>query len=153
VRHETVTRAELLGFMRASRFAVEASVSEEGAPQAAVIGIAVTDQFELVFDTLESTRKAQNLRRNPRIALAIGGAGDGQERTVQLEGVADEPTGGDRQRLQQVYFAQFPDDPSRLGWVGLIYVRVRPTWLRHSDFRRDPPEIVELDAAGLEKLR
>ena len=148
-----MTRAELLGFMRASRFAVEASVSGEGAPQAAVIGIAVTDQFELVFDTLDSTRKAQNLRRNPRIALAIGGAGDGQERTVQLEGVADEPTGDDRQRLQQIYFAQFPDGPTRLGWAGLIYVRVRPTWLRHSDFRRDPPEIVELDAAGLAGLR
>jgi hypothetical protein len=64
------------------------------------------------------------------------------------EGVADEPTGGDRQRLQLVYFAQFPDGPSRLGWAGLIYVRVRPTWLRHSDFRRDPPKIVEVDARG-----
>jgi len=43
-------------------------------------GVGVTDQFEIVFDTLASTRKAQNLRRNPRIALVIGGWTPGDER-------------------------------------------------------------------------
>jgi hypothetical protein len=26
-----------------------------------------------------------------------------------------------------------------------VYVRVRPTWIRFSDFNRDPPTIVEFD--------
>ena len=43
-----------------------------------------------------------------------------------------------------------PDGPDRLSWPGLIYVRVRPTWLRYSDYSRDPVEIVEL---GAEELR
>jgi hypothetical protein len=32
-------------------------------------------------------------------------------------------------------------------------VRVRPTWLRFSDFRADPPVIVERDAGALAALK
>jgi hypothetical protein len=31
-----------------------------------------------------------------------------------------------------------------LAWPGITHVRVRPTWVRVSDFTRDPPNIVEL---------
>lgn len=144
-----MTPVALLDFLRRHRLAVQASVSATGRPQAAVVGIAVTDKFEIVFDTLESTRKAQNLRRNRRLALVIGGLDAGDERTVQYEGVADEPSGEELERLKSVYYAVFPDGPSRLGWPGLVYVRVRPTWVRYSDYNVDPPEIVELGAAEL----
>src|SRR5439155_24498926 len=86
----TLTRDELLRFMSTQRLAVQSSVSAAGAPQAAVVGIAVSDQFGIIFDTLASTRKVPNLRANPRIAFVIGGLTDGDERTVQYEGVADE---------------------------------------------------------------
>jgi hypothetical protein len=140
---------ELLEFLRLHRLALEASVSGAGAPQAAVVGFAITDQFEIVFDTLESTRKAQNLRSHPTIALVIGGLVGGDERTVQYEGVADEPSGAELDRLRKVYYAAYPDGPSRLNWPGLIYVRTRPTWIRYSDYNRDPPEIVEFLAEQL----
>lgn len=139
----------LLDFMRRYRLAVQSSVTESNAPQAAVVGFAVTDRFEIVFDTLKSTRKAQNLRRNDKLALVIGGVTDGDERTVQYEGIADEPTGAELERLKQVYYRVYPDGPSRLGWPGLIYVRVRPMWLRYSDYSRDPPLIVEFEGGEL----
>jgi hypothetical protein len=139
----------LLEFLRLHRLAIEASVSAAGAPQAAVVGFAITDQFEIVFDTLESTRKAQNLRCHPKIAFVIGGAVGGDERTVQYEGVADQPSGAELDRLRKVYYAAYPDGPDRLGWPGLIYVRTRPTWVRYSDYNRHPPEIVEFRAEQL----
>ena len=139
----------LLEFLRFHRLAVHATVSPVGAPQAAVVGFAVTDQFEIVFDTLESTRKAQNLRRDPRVALVIGGMVAGDERTVQLEGIADEPAGAELDRLKRVYYSAYPDGPSRLAWAGLIYVRVRPTWVRFSDYTRDPIAITEFGAEHL----
>ena len=148
----------LLDFLRSHRLAVEASVSPTGAAQAAVVGFAISDQFEIVFDTLESTRKAQNLRQNPKIALVMGGltapgmpgaAGINDERTVQYEGIADEPSGPEPEQLKQVYYAAYPDGPSRLSWPGLIYVRVRPTWLRYSDYTLDPPAIIEYGAGEL----
>jgi general stress protein 26 len=133
----------LLDFLRQHRLAVQASVSENESPQAAVVGYAVTDKFEIIFDTLDSTRKAHNLRKNPKVALVIGGLSDGEERTVQYEGVADEPSGEELERLKKVYYEAYPDGPSRLSWPGLIYVRVKPTWIRYSDFSVDPPEIEE----------
>ena len=33
--------------------------------------------------------------------------------------------------------------PDRQLWPGLTYVRIRPTWLRFSNFNQNPPEIVE----------
>lgn len=133
----------LLEFLRQHRLAVEASVSPTDWPQAAVIGFAVTDQFEIVFDTLASTRKAKNFRQNPKLALVIGGLTADDERTVQYEGMADEPKGDELERLKAVYYRAYPDGPSRLTWPGLIYVRVRPLWIRYSDYKINPPQIVE----------
>jgi general stress protein 26 len=142
-------KSQILAFMRAHRLAVQATASTDGAPQAAVVGFAVSDRFEIVFDTLASTRKAQNIRANSRVAFVIGGLKGSDERTVQYEGVADEPAGAELERLKSLYYAVFPDGPDRLSWPGLIYVCVRPTWLRYSDYTRDPAEIVEL---GVEEL-
>jgi general stress protein 26 len=144
MRHE-----QILDFMRGYRYAVEASVSPSGGAQAAVVGIVVTDDFEIFFDTLTETRKAQNLRRNRAIALVIGGTAGGDERSVQYEGIVDEPEGAELERLQTLYFRRFPDGIERQSWPGLIYLRARPTWVRYSDFSREPPEIVELDAQQL----
>jgi hypothetical protein len=138
------TRADILEFMRRYSLAVQASVSLVGAPQAAVVGFIVTDDFEVVFDTVDTTRKVVNLRRNARCALVIGGMTNGEERTVQLEGITDEPTGADLERLKELYFARFPDGRDRQSWPGLTYMRVRPQWLRFSDFNESPPAITEL---------
>src|SRR5437016_10340572 len=86
-------RSEVLAFLRSNKWAVQASTSEAETPQAAVVGFAVTDAFEIVFDTLESTRKAKNLHANPSIAFVIVGLLDGDERTVQYVGTADFPQG------------------------------------------------------------
>lgn len=138
-----MTRAEILAFMQSHSLAVQASVSAVGAPQAAVVGFIVTDDCEVVFDTVDTTRKIVNLRRNARCALVIGGMVNGDERTVQLEGIADEPTGTDLDRLKELYFVRFPDGRDRQHWPGLTYIRVRPQWLRFSDFNQSPPAIAE----------
>jgi len=78
-----MNREALLTFLRLHRWAIEATSTLSGEPQAAIIGIAVTDDLELVFDTLSSSRKSGNLRANPRIALVIGGWNDADPRTVQ----------------------------------------------------------------------
>ena len=145
----SITTADVLAFLRKHRLAVQASRSPGESVQAALVGIAVTDSLEIVFDTLTSTRKTQNLRRSPHIALVIGGWSDRDERTVQYEGIADEPTGVELDRVKSAYFATWPDGPSRANWPGLTYIRVRPTWIRYSDFGQDPPLIVEFSGDQL----
>lgn len=148
-----MTRAELLRFMRVERHATVASVSATGAPQAALVGVVVSDDFEIFFDTLETTRKAANLRARAGAAVVLGSVAADAQVTVQVEGIADEPRDIDLERLKTLYFERFIDGPARQAWKGLIYVRIRPTWLRVSDYRPNPPLIVELDTAGLEALK
>ena len=147
-----MTPVDLLQFLRLHRWAVEASVSAQQAPEAALIGFAVTDQFEIVFDTIVSTRKVQNLRANPHVALVIGGWGQ-DARTVQLEGVVDEPTGAELDRLTRAYVAVFPEGLTGQQLPGLVYFRVRPTWVRYSDYNQQPPFVMEFSADTLKALR
>jgi hypothetical protein len=133
-----MTPISLLAFLRKHRFAV-ASTVRDGAPQAALVGIAVTDTLDIVFDTVTSSRKYANVLADPRIAL-VAGWDYGQ--TVQVEGVADLPSGEVLAACKDAYFAVWPDGRER--WPDIAYVRVRPRWARFSDYSKAPPQIEQL---------
>ena len=139
-----MTRSQLIRFVQRQRLGVVSSLGPDGAPQSAVVGIATSDAGEIVFDTLGTSRKAGNLRRDPRASLVVWE----NERTVQLDGLADEPSGAELDRLREVYFAAYPDGRERLAWPDLTHFRIVPTWGRFSDFEAlDGPLIVEFDLA------
>lgn len=137
--------ADIKSFVDTHRWAIEASSTADGKPQAAIIGIAMTDRLEVVFDTLSTSRKAANLRENPRLAMVIGGWDDDDPRTLQLDGDIDFPQGDELKRLTDAYYAVFPDGTTRLEWPELVYVRLTPRWARFSDYLAEPPVIEELD--------
>ncbi len=144
-----MTPRELVKFIDRHSLAIQASSSAiSGAPQAAVVGVVVTDRLELFFDTVDSSRKCQNLRRDPRVALVIGWDDD---QTVQYEGIADEPHRTELDHLQSLYFARFPEGPTRQTWPGIAYFRVRPTWVRYADFREGDPRVVEFTEQDFER--
>jgi hypothetical protein len=131
---------ELFRFMSGCKLGVLGTIGPEGDPQSALVGIAVTSDLEIVFDTVMSSRKYGNLVARPRCSFALGWSG---EQTVQYEGVAGELGGDERARYQRVYFEAWPDGPTRLDWPGIVYFVVRPRWIRYSDFDRNPPLIQE----------
>jgi general stress protein 26 len=141
-----MTRAELLAYLRTSKYGVISTIGPTGEPQAALVGVAFSDGLEVIFDTMASTRKAQNLARDARMALVVGGT---DEQTAQIEGLADIVAGVDRERLLGVYLAAFPEGRDRLAWPGILHIRLRPTWIRHSDYRGAAPAIVEWDSRAL----
>lgn len=128
-----MTKSELLQYIRKYRGGIIATQSSSGNPQAAYVAFAVSDQLELVFDTVNSSRKYQNLQHSANVAVVIGGW-DGSETTLQYEGIADEPQGEELQQIREVYFDAFPDGRDRLKWDGITHIRVKPTWIRYSDF-------------------
>jgi hypothetical protein len=140
-----MTKAGLFTFMAGHKLGVLGTISPEGAPQSALVGIAVTRELEIIFDTVASSRKYANLLANPAASFVIGlGDRSTGEVTVQFEGQAFQPTGAELARYQQVYFAAWPDGPDRLSWPGIAYFVVRPKWIRYSDFDQRPPLIEEL---------
>ncbi len=135
-----MTRTELYGLMAAHKLGVLGYLSEQGTPRSALVGIAVTPELEIIFDTVSSSRKYGDLLANPAASLVIGWK---DEVTVQYEGQAFQPMGADLARYQQVYFQAWPDGPERLSWPGIAYFVVSPRWIRYSDFDRRPPLIEE----------
>ncbi len=135
-----MTRMELFRFLSGHRLGVLGSVSGEGRPESALMGIAVTEQLEIVFDTLATTRKYRNLMADGRASFVVGWEG---ETTVQFEGEAFLPEGEELERYKRIYFAIWPDGLSREGWPGITYVVIRPRWIRYSDFAQRPPRVEE----------
>jgi general stress protein 26 len=135
-----MTEADLLQFIQSHKLGVLSALSSSGTPQSALMGIAVTPGFEIIFDTLKTSRKYPNLISNPRCSFVIGWAG---EVTVQFEGEAREVTGTELPQYKQIYFQTWPECRTHESWPGIVYFVVRPKWIRYSDFDQNPPLIQE----------
>jgi general stress protein 26 len=127
-------------FIQARKLAVISTTSSSGDPQSALVGIAVSPQLHIVFDTVKSSRKYANLKADPRISLVVGWDA---EITVQYEGIANEPDGEALQHAQQIYFQTWPDGRARQQWPGITWFYVTPRWIRYSDF--DTGQIEEMN--------
>ncbi len=131
-----MTQADLHLFIAQSKLGVLSTLAKTSAPQSALVGIAVTPNLEIVFDTVKNSRKYPNLIAEPRCSFVIGWVG---EQTVQYEGEATELQGKELKRCQDVYFQAWPDCQTHLAWPGIVYFVVRPRWIRYSDFDQNPP--------------
>jgi|ERR1700748_116762 hypothetical protein len=111
-----------------------------GGPSLPWLELPLHQRFEIIFDTVKSTRKYPNLVSRHQCSFVLGWAG---EKTVQYEGDAQELSGSELNRCQTVYFQAWPDGPDRLKWPGTVYFVVKPSWIRYSDFDHSPPLIQE----------
>jgi len=64
-----VTREQFVELVRAQPRGVVATVGPDGAPQAALVDFAVTDDGHLVFDSASDARKIDNIRADARVAV------------------------------------------------------------------------------------
>lgn len=135
-----MNRTDVYSFMSQCRYGVLSSISASGAPQSALMGIAITPGLEIVFDTIKSSRKFANLTTRPECSFVVGW---GREQTVQYEGIAVELAGEERERCLETYFAVWPECKEHLNWQGIAHFIVRPRWVRYSDFAQAPPLIAE----------
>lgn len=78
------------------------------APPAAIVGVIVTEQCEVFFDVLGTSRKAQNVPFNTSATLVTGPAAAGSAQAVQPEGVVDEPRGADTSSAFSHLFRRVP---------------------------------------------
>jgi len=123
-------RRGLVEFVRAHRDGVLSTLGPDGAPQSAYLALTATDDGELVLDARAVSRKVANLRADPRVAVVVGG-NDGA--TLQCEGVADVPSGTDREACAAAYAEAFPQFAGSLADPAIVVVRIRLTWARFGD--------------------
>ena len=138
-----MTLEEVFDIAKTKRYLVVSTVNESGAPEAALMGFALTQAKEVVFDTLSTSRKAVNLARNPAAALVIGWD---ENISLRMEGVARRPVGDDLASAKAAYFGQWPDGRARENWPNIAYVVVQPKWIRYSNYAAGPPVVEEFTA-------
>ncbi len=126
---------EVFGIVRRKRFAVVSTVHDSGAPESALVGFALTDRNEVVFDTLGSSRKAVNIAKRPAAALVIGWEND---ISIQIEGAARRPQGDDLAYAKAAYFREWPDGRARENWPDIAYIVVKPEWVRYANYAGAP---------------
>lgn len=119
----------MVAFIRAVGMAVLATASPDGRPEAALVGVAVTDSGELVVDILGDARKLANIERNDQVALVIGWG----DVSLQVEGRIRVVEGGERHRYEQVYLDRFPD--SKIADPTFVVAVITPHWVRRYDAR------------------
>jgi pyridoxine/pyridoxamine 5'-phosphate oxidase len=130
-----VTLEQIFEIAKDKRYLVISTVNASGAPEAALMGFALTSANEVVFDTLSTSRKAMNLAHDPAAALVIGWD---DTISLQIEGVARLPVGEDLTRAKAAYFREWPDGRARENWPNIAYVVVRPRWIRYSNYSGVP---------------
>ncbi len=127
-------------FIKQHALGIVATTNKENNPEAALVGIAVSNNLEIIFDTVKTSRKYHNILQTPRVAVVIGWD---NETTVQYEGEA-EVLGNDveAENLKEIYFEVYPDGRERAKtWPGLVHIKVTPRWLRYNNFNE--PVVIE----------
>jgi general stress protein 26 len=129
-------------FIIRHKLAVVSTVNDASRPECALVGIAVSDQLEIIFDTVTSSRKYANILENAYVALAIGWD---DEITVQYEGRAEVlGNHAEADKYREIYYSAWPDGRERTeSWPDLIHIKITPEWIRYSNFN-DPLKIEEI---------
>lgn len=137
-----MTKEQIYQFIRQQKLGIVSTVNPAGKPEAALVGIAVTINLEIIFDTIKTSRKYQNLLKRSHVAMVIGWD---DEISVQYEGIAEIlGQSGEADNLREVYFTAYPDGRERAQtWPGLVHIKVTPCWIRYSNFN-DPEPVAEI---------
>ena len=128
-------------FIKTHKLAVIASVNETSLPEAAVIGIAVTENLEIIFSSFVTSRKYANLQKNPKIALVIGWE---KGTTVQYEGIAIELSQDEAEKQLETSLKKTQSIALKLELENQVVYKITPNWVRFSDLSIDPWERFEI---------
>jgi len=123
-----------------NKLAVVSTIGKDGKPESALVGIAVSTNLEIIFDTIKTSRKYHNILADKHVAMVVGWD---NETTLQYEGEAEVLSNDNvAENYKQIYYAAWPDGRERAEtWPGLVHIKVTPKWVRYSNFNE--PVVVE----------
>lgn len=117
------------------------TVNSTKLPESSVVEFSQAPALEIIVDMFVTTRKYRNLQTNPYVALVVGWD---EDKTLQYEGVASELKGKEEQKYRKMYFRKLPASQSFEKHGELRFFKIRPTWIRYSDFSAKPWDIWEM---------
>ncbi len=137
-------KEDVLRFLKEKKpkLCVLATSSIEAKPECAVVGYAVKDDLTIIVSTHKNSRKWNNVKENNKVALCIGWSFT--EPYIQCDGVANLiEEGSNYQQSEQFFFYENPD-AAKFKTPDTIFIEVKPSWIRFTDFSSHPPKSEEL---------
>lgn len=125
------SREEVSEFLRGQPLCVIATLDAEGQPQAATVAFSVTADGNLIIGTSELSRKARNIRHDPRVAMVV--TDSDQRYTVQLEGTARALSHEEFDAYAEEHYSQLPASRPFRDKPGEVDILITPHHLRFSD--------------------
>lgn len=124
------------------KICVLSTVDTANHPESAVVGYGIQDDLTLLFSTEEHTRKLQNIKTNPHVAVVIGWGLD--EKNVQYEGLASLIFPGmELYQESEAFFYQMNPGALAFKTPTTVFITVTPTWIRLLDITKTPPVVEE----------
>ena len=132
-------KQKILNFLKGHKLGVISTVNSNR-PEAAAIDFSETSAMEIIFTTLTGYRKYKNLLKNSKIAFVVGGE---ENITLQYEGVAEELSRAAFKKYYKRHIQKNPVEKKFAAMPEARFFRVKPIWLRFSDFTAQPSKIFE----------
>jgi nitroimidazol reductase NimA-like FMN-containing flavoprotein (pyridoxamine 5'-phosphate oxidase superfamily) len=140
------TREGIASFLNTQQIGRIGTCGPDGRPQIANVAFSENDDLELMIGTSETSRKAANIGREPRVAFE---ATDLERRyTVQFEGAARRLTSEEFETRADRHFKKLPSSLPYKDIKGQMYFVLEPSWVRFSDCSVDPWVVTEVEFGG-----
>lgn len=118
------------------------ATSFENTPECAVLAYTMNEDLEVIISTNPSSRKWKNISKNNKVALTFGW--DFSKPNVQLEGVAVQLIQGEAYKKYATLYFQAHPELIRYKTPETVFLIVKPTWIRSSNYSVYPPRIEEV---------
>ena len=133
---------KIKAILEENNFAVLSTNSSTGFPESALVGFSSTEDLDIVFRSLNPSRKNQNIKKDSKVSMVIGFGESGW--SLQIEGVANILTKEDSTLLRERHcqklpvYKKFEDNDQN------EYFMIKPLWFRYSDLSVNPVEVWEV---------
>jgi pyridoxine/pyridoxamine 5'-phosphate oxidase len=136
-------KQKILDFIKSKKLAVISTINSGEKPQSAVVAFSETKNLEIIFGTFSTTRKYKNLQENKNVSIVIGWD-EAENITVQYEGTAEEVKGKELETCREIQLKKNPSSRKYAYEKEQRYFKIKPTWIRYSDFSKEPEEIFNI---------
>ncbi|MEA2701564.1 MAG: hypothetical protein QOE22_273 [Candidatus Parcubacteria bacterium] len=137
-------KKKILAFLNLHKLTVISTVdTENNKPEAACVAFAEKENLDLIFGTLNNSRKYKNLQTNQNVSFVIGWSDE--LGTVQYEGIARELSGDEAQENGEIMAIKKEKVRGYLTREDNRFFLVKPTWIRFVDKGISPEEVSEVN--------
>lgn len=130
-------KQEVLDYLKTQQVGVLAVEMLDGSPHAATVHFAHTEEpLVFYFETNREYRKAEPLfGREKTRAFFVVGFGEGEMKTLQMDGVVQLLQLDEKAIIDSVYFSKFPKKKEKAdGNPKVVFFKFTPNWWRFTDW-------------------